>query len=155
MEKLNKDMKSLSYFVGAMGLLQVGNLLSPLSAVKDMDFTTLNGVDYTSTGVSADTILSIVKVMSVIPVVLGILAMFYLCIKGVKEANDPSPAKGHIIISVICGVCFAFTAFEGVATLLKGGVDVMMSVLEVVLAVCHTALMFYYFQFARKLRTKE
>ena len=155
MEKLNKDMKGLSYFIGAMGFVQLGNLGMTISEVKKMDITSLGTVDYSSIGVSAETILSIVKVMSVVPSVLCMLALFFLCFKGIKEAKDPSPAKFHIILSAICGVCFAFGAIEFVANLLKDNTDLIWKLLNVLLSGCHAALMFFYFNYARKLRVKE
>ena len=155
MEKIIKEMKNLCKFIGFVGVLQILNLLTSFDEIKKLDISALGSVDYVSLGLSAETLLSIVKVMSVVPMVLGALALFYLCIKGQKEADDPSPAKFHIILSVICAVGYAFAAIGLVAGLFSNTNDLVQKLLEIVICVADVPLLVYYFRYAKQIRTAE
>lgn len=155
MEKIIKEMKSLSKFIGFLGVLQILNLLASINDIKNMDISVLGSMDFASLGIADSTALSIVKVMSVVPVVLGALILFYLCIKGHKEANDPSPAKIHIVLAVICAVFYAIAAIAALASLFSNTTDLVMTILEIVIAAADAVLLFFYFQYARKIRTAE
>lgn len=158
MEKITKELKGLSAFIGVLGLQQVINLLTYWNEVKDMDaamLSSMSAVDLSSMGASVSTVLPIVKVIGMIPFVLSILLHLILCIKGWKEANDPSPAKFHIVLAVIGAIGYAFVTISAVAVLFNGTGDMVLNVLEVVIAAASTLLMFYYAKYARQIRTKE
>ena len=155
MEKTIKDFKSLSNFVGFLALMQALTLLNAFSALNKMDITALGSLDYASMGIPASTALTIVKVMSIVPMVLGILILFYLCIKGRREAADPSPAKLHIVLAVICAVVYGLSAATTLLDLFNNSSDLFLKILEVVISGFSSVLMFYYFQYAKKIRTKE
>ena len=155
MEKIIKDFKSLCNFLAFLGLLQIMNLLSTIDTVKQMDISVLGNVDFAAMGLATSTALLIVQVMCVVPVVLGIVALLYLCVKGHQEANDPSPAKFHMILAVICAVCYAFSTLEVVTGLFTNSSDLLMKLLEALIAAGTAVLLFAYFNYARKIRTKE
>ena len=158
MEKISKELKGLSLFIGVMGVLQVLDLLTYLDAVKDMDaaaISAMSSVDLSTVGVSLSTILPIVKGIGAVPFVLSILLHLILCIKGLKEAKDPSPAKFHIVLAIIGIIGYAFVTLTAIADLFSSEGDMVLKVLEVVVSAASAALMFYYSKYARQLRAKE
>ena len=158
MEKIMKELKSLSLFIGVMAVSQALNLLSYLDAMKDIDaaaLSAMSSVDLSTMGISLDTILPIVKGIGAAPFVLSILLHLILCIKGLKEANDPSPAKFHIVLAVIALIGYAFATISNIAALFNNEGDMLLKVLNAVIAPASAALMFYYSKCARQIRTKE
>lgn len=155
MEKITKELKSLSNFLAFLALMQLLNLITNFDAINQIDTSMLNGVDFAAMGIAATTMMTIVKVMYVVPSVLGILILLYLCIKGHKEANDPSPAKLHLVLAVICAVCHAFGALETLFLMFNNSTDLLLNILEMLLGFVTSALLFYYFAYAKKIRTRE
>ena len=158
MEKIIKEFRSTSLFIGVMAVLQVLNLLTYLDAVKDLDaaaMSAISAVDLSTMGASASTILPIVKGIGALPFVVSILLHLILCIKGVKEAKEPSPAKYHIVLAIICMIGYAFVTLSMVAELFSGEVDMVLQVLDIVISVGSAVLMFYYSKYARQIRAKE
>ena len=155
MEKIVKDFKGLSNFLAFLGVLQMLNLMPLLETVKQMDISVLGSVDFAAMGIAASTALTIVKVMCVVPAVLGIVALLYLCVKGHLEARDPSPARFHIILAVICAVCYAVGALETLVGLFSDSTDLLMKLLEVLIAAGTAVLLFFYFNYARKICTED
>lgn len=158
MEKIIKEFRSTSLFIGVMAVLQVLNLLTYLDAVKDLDAAAMSAIsaaDLSTMGASASTILPIVKGIGALPFVVSILLHLILCIKGVKEAKEPSPAKYHIVLAIICMIGYAFVTLSMVAELFSGEVDMVLQVLDIVISVGSAVLMFYYSKYARQIRAKE
>ena len=155
MEKITKDFKGISQFIGFLAVLQILNLVGAFETIMAMDVSVLGAMDYTALGISTNTILTIVKVMTLMPYALSIVALSYLCIKGLREANDPSPAKFHLILAVICAVCYTCGAVDMLITLFSNSTDLLLKILEVVISAFTAVLLFYYFSYAKKIRTKE
>ena len=155
MEKITKELKSLCNFLAFLGLLQLLNLLTEFETINTLDISMLNGFDYASMGIAATTALTIVKVAYVVPMVLGALIMFYLCFKGHKEANDPSPAKFHLVLAVIRGVLHACGAVDTLIGLFNNSTDLLLNILDVLVTALTSVLLFYYFIYAKKIRTRD
>ena len=155
MEKIIKEFKSASTFLGFLAVMQILNLLTNLSTIQAMDISVLAGVEYASLGIPESTMLNIMKVCAYIPYVVGAVVLGFLSIKGVKEANDPSSAKFHLILAVISAVVFALCAIEAVGRLFNNPGDVIMTVLDVVVCAADAALLVLYFHYGKQIRTKE
>ena len=93
MEKIAKELKSFSKFIGLIALYKVYDLVAYFTTVSDLDIGSVDAV--------AQTMMPVVKALGAAPIVLSILVHLFLCIKGYKEANDPSPAKAHIVLAII------------------------------------------------------
>ena len=158
MEKIMKELKSFSLSIGVIAVTQALNLLSYLDAMKEIDATALSAmssVDLSTIGVSSDSILPIVKGIGAAPFVLIILLHLILCIKGLKEASDPSPAKFHIVLAVIGIIGYVFATISNIAALFNGEGDMLFKILDVMITVASAVLMFFYIKCARQIRTKE
>lgn len=155
MEKILKEFKSLCWFTGGMAMLQILNAVNAYKFAQNLDINTLVTMDYASMGISESTVMEIMKISAIVPGILGVLVLAFLCFKGLKEVNDPSPAKIHLILAVISAVAYAFCTGDALVNLFKPGADLLEKGLETLVCAASTALMVYYFHLGKKIRTKE
>ena len=157
MEKIIKEMKSISAVMGFMGVFQVFKLLEYFQAMKVLDAAAVSAMGMMDLGemVPMDTILPIVKGVGMVPLVVCILFHLILCIKGFKEANDPSPAKFHIVLAVLGLICYVLAAVSTGAGLFDGVGDLIPELLDTVIAAACAVLLYYYVKNARQIRTAE
>lgn len=153
MEKLCKEFKSLSLFLGFMAVLQVLEMVSHFTTVTEADIiAALSSVDLNSLGITVESMIPVMRVLSAVPFVLTILVHIFLCIKGCKEANDPSGAKAHVILAAIWVIFYALSTIGSIGMMFSGEGDMVLYVLDVVLAAGSAALMFYYSKIGRQIR---
>lgn len=147
MEKLIKEFRSLCKFIGIISLYQVYNLVSYLMDVWNMDVSTADAM--------TQQLMPAVKVISALPFVLCILVHLFLCFRGLREANDPSSAKFHIILAIIWTLGYVFNAIGTVSTLVGGTSNVLLHVIDLLFNVAMVVLLFFYSKFAVRVRALE
>ena len=147
MEKLIKDFKSLSKFIGIISLYHVYNLVSYLVDFSNVDLSTADAM--------TQQFMPVVKVISVLPFVLSILVHLFLCFRGLREANDPSSAKFHIILAIIWTLGYAFGAIGTGIELFGGANNVLVNVINLLFNAAMTVLLFFYSKFAAQVRGLE
>ena len=147
MEKTIKDFKSICQTIAFLALLQVPNLLTYFDTVAELDISTLDPV--------IASMMPIAKIIGAATIVLGILVNLYLCFKGYQEAKDPSPAKFHAILALVCGVFYVFATVNTAAGLFDSSVDLVMQGIDVLVQAASAMLMFFYYKYAKQIRVEE
>lgn len=145
MEKIAKELKSISKFIGIIGLYQVYNLVTYISDVQKLDVGAADAMMQAA--------MPVVKALSAAPIVVNILVHLFLCIKGHQEANDPSPAKFHIVLSILWTIGYVLSVFGSISSLFDG-VSVM-RIIGLLFAAASAVLMFFYSKYAKEIRTVE
>ena len=145
MEKITKELKSISKFLGFIALYQVYNLVQYISSLDGLDISTADAM--------TQQFMPVVKVLSAAPFVLSIVVLGFLAIKGHQEANDPSPAKFHIVLAVIWMICSALSTVGTVFEVVKGASVLL--VLDMLFTAATTVLLFFYSKYAKEIRTVE
>lgn len=145
MEKIAKELKSFSKFIGLIALYKVYDLVAYFTTVSDLDVSSVDAV--------AQTMVPVVKALGATPIVLSILVHLFLCIKGYKEANDPSPAKFHIILGFLATIGYTLSMIGAISTLFEG--VTAMRIVNLLFAAASAVLMFFYSKYAKEIRTQE
>lgn len=115
MEQSKKNLKTYSLLVLLFAALSLVRMIVALIA-GDLDISTANLPEGTS--------VELVKAMALIIWALGLVFLFpdvYVGFKGIKEANEPSDSRGHIIWAIILLVISALSAISDIGNLLSGG----------------------------------
>ena len=147
MEKLIKDFKSLSKFIGIISLYHVYNLVSYLMDLGNVDLSTADAM--------AQQFMPVVKVLSALPFVLSILVHLFLCFRGLREANDPSSAKFHIVLAIIWTLGYVFNAIGAGSVLFSGTSRVALNVIDLLFNAAMAVVLFFYSKFAAQVRALE
>ena len=147
MEKITKELKSLSKFIGFIGLYQVYNLVDYLNDVAKVDISTADAM--------MQQMMPVVKIVSALPIALSILVHLFLCFRGLREANDPSSAKFHIILAIIWTLGYAFGAIGTGIELFGSANNVLVNVINLLFNAAMTVLLFFYSKFAAQVRGLE
>ena len=147
MEKLIKDFKSLSKFIGIISLYHMYTLVIYLMNLNNLDVSTVDA--------TAQQFMPLVKILSSLPFVLSILVHLFLCFRGLREANDPSSAKFHIVLSIIWTIGYAFSAIGAGADLFGGKGDILMGAIDTLFHIAMGVLMFFYSKYAAEVRGLE
>lgn len=145
MEKIAKELKSFSKFIGLIALYKVYDLVAYFTTVSDLDIGSVDAV--------AQTMMPVVKALGAAPIVLSILVHLFLCIKGYKEANDPSPAKFHIILGFLATIGYTLSVIGAISALFEG--VTAMRIVNLLFAAASAVLMFFYSKYAKEIRTQE
>lgn len=145
MEKIAKELKSFSKFIGLIALYKVYDLVAYFTTVSDLDIGSVDAV--------AQTMVPVVKALGATPIVLSILVHLFLCIRGYKEANDPSPAKFHIILGFLATIGYTLSMIGAISTLFEG--VTAMRIVNLLFAAASAVLMFFYSKYAKEIRTQE
>lgn len=143
MEKITKELKSISKVLGFIALYHVCNLVTYIKGLDTLDLSTADAM--------TQQFMPVVKALSAIPFVLSALVLVFLCIKGHREANDPSPAKFHIVLAIIWMICSALSTITSVTEVVKGAS--LLLVLDMLVAAGTTVLLFFYSKYAKEIRT--
>ena len=153
MEKITKDFKGLSLFMIALALFQAHSVTVLLRSLTDeVILNNMANTDFASLGITAESLIPVVRIGTIIPSILTILVYIFLCFKGLKEAKDPSGAKFHIILAYIWAVLAAFSTIASVVMLVKGSADVVTTALDAGASLCSSLLLFYYAKYAKEIR---
>lgn len=156
MDKVIKEFKSCSTAMIILALLQVNRIVALFHKLTDeVILNAIGNFDIASLGMTAESLIPILRICSFVPAILTVLVYTFLCIKGHKEANDPSPAKFHIILACIWVVFAAYSIVDGIVTLVIGSTDVMTTALEVVAYIATGLLLFYYAKLGLQVRKTE
>ena len=155
MEKIIKEFKSLSVFLGGFSVIKVFDTMRSFSEVNTIDAAVLADAELAATGISTSTVLSAAKIMAIVPGILSVLALLFLCYKGIQEAKDPSSAKSHIIVATIMMVFYALAGVALLGEMISKPANLVMQGLEVLIQCASVALMVYYRKYAKQIRVVE
>ena len=145
MEKITKGLKSISTFIGILALYQVYNLITAYQLASSLEQEIV--------GAMSAAVLPAAKIVSVLPMAVSALVHLFLCFRGHREANDPSPAKFHIVLAVIWMLGSVLSVISGVATQLDG--VTVNGILNVLISASTGVLLFFYSKYAKAIRTAE
>lgn len=145
MEKITKELKSFSKVIGFISLYQVSNLVFYLTAVTELDIGSADAMMQTA--------MPVIKALGAAPIALSILVHLFLCFKGHKEANDPSPAKFHIILAVLWAIGYVLSLIGSISAMAEG--VTVMKIVDALFAGATAVLMFFYAKYAKEVRTRE